>query len=100
MVLKGIGPQRYEIRELGQIYLRLSISQLAGFRLTSLSERIYDALLEGYPILRDAHEKSVERWFHPPDIESPGTDNHLFIEDAFAREKTRLMLPADPDEQP
>jgi hypothetical protein len=99
LVLDGVGPQKYEIRELQDICLHLSISELGNFSLEGTDEPTYDALFEAYPIMRAAHKEIGDRWPDVREIENHRAEHDALMVDAFSRERTRLMVPTERDEQ-
>jgi hypothetical protein len=99
LVLDGVGPQRYEIRELEDILLNLRISDLGTFSLEGTDELTYDALFDGYPIMRATHKEIGDKGPDVREIDNHRTEHDALMADAFSREKTRLMVPAETDRQ-
>jgi hypothetical protein len=96
LVLDGIGPQRYEIRELDHLMLTLCISKNGGFDLRDTDEATYMKLYDwGYPIMSKMDDEIAKRWPDPVDLESHRDEHDSLCEDAYSREKTRLMLPPE-----
>jgi hypothetical protein len=98
LVLDGVGPQRYEIRELEDIFLHLRISDLGTFSLEGTDEPTYDALFQGYPIMRATHKQIADKWPAMGEIEDHRAEHDALMADAFSQEKTRLMVPTETDE--
>jgi hypothetical protein len=96
LVLDGIGPQKYEIRELNHIFLQLRISEQGSFDLQDMDEHTFNALMQGYPIMSATDDEIADRWPEIGDLEAHKTERDALLADAFSREKTRLMLPAEP----
>lgn len=96
LVLEGIGPQRYDIRELDHLLLTLRISQMGQFSLGDLDMPSYMAIYEwGYPIMSAADDEVAKRWPEPRDLEDHRAEHDSLHTDAYSREKTRLMLPPE-----
>ena len=96
LVLDGIGPQKYEIRELNHIVLELRPSELGSFDLQDMDEHTLNALMEGYPIMSHTDDEIADRWPEIGDLDHK-TEREALLADAFSREKTRLMLPPEPE---
>ena len=96
LVLDGISPQKYEIRELKHIVLQLRISEQGSFDLQDMDEDTFHVLMQGYPIMSATDDEIADRWPEIGDLEAHKTERDALLADAFSREKTRLMLPAEP----
>jgi hypothetical protein len=100
LVLDGVGPQPYEIRELQDLCLHLRISDLGTFELEGTDEPTHEALMDGYPIMRAAHKTIADMWKDLTEIENYSVEHDALIEKVFSLENTRLMIPSDEEEQP
>ena len=98
LVLDGIGPQKFEIRELNHLHLELRVLEMGDFELRDMDEPTYNALYQGYPIMSAADEEIADKWPEVADIEVHKHERNALMADAFSREKTRLMLPGDSDQ--
>ena len=87
-VQSGIGPQKYEITELTEFYVALTLNEEGEFEVSDQSLETWAALIKFYPIF----DRVGEGWPLGWGLEHPRKYKRA-IRDAVSQERTRLGLP-------
>lgn len=87
----GIGPQRYEIRELQDFQLTVKLDTLGDFELGDVGCQTQEQLAELYPIVNEAIKEACNRWSaHTILPESERPAYRRLLRSAATQERNRL----------
>lgn len=88
LVASGLGPQKYEMIELDEFQIVLSLDERGDFEISDLHLKTFTDLSKLYPILHSVINRQIDQGlFKHREI------HEQEIEEAISQEKTRLALP-------
>ena len=89
---EGIGPQRYEIRELTGVCLEFTLDQRGEMAFLDMDSDTIQTVNDMYPIVNAAIVQAVETWTEPVLAEEDRTLYGQFLSAAVERERQRLCI--------